>query len=317
MNHKDSRKGFDIDIMQCREDVIRARQSVTLAEMKKLKDKRKKQTRETQVISGQKINFISETDKSTQSEKDKETAEIKLKNGLAALKKTKSEQAEEISTNPTKTTPSLINNTKSWTDIVRTAEDSDGISQEIPETELVTVKESVKALKTSAVGETIEQIKSKVQETQTHKRTDIYNDSAKSSGAKSINVSREQRDERQSEKVQYSQSNEVKFIEQVKSVRIGGEQSGNEEVPRFDLAEQIMAEQRKNSAAKRKAPGGKIVSIEKRTSESKTARQSLRGTGEEKQSYLLQQKIIARIVRQDIERFCAGKEPRGQRSFVD
>jgi hypothetical protein len=309
MNQKDSSKGFDIDIMQCREDIIRARQNAALDGIKKPKDKEKEEVRESQVTSGERINSISEADKSAQPAKIKETAEINPKNDLSTLNKT---------------APSLINNTQTWTDIrsnedkpIRIAEDVGAIARKIPETEIVVVKDNAKLLKTSVAGSAIQQIKSKVQETPTHERADIYNADRQSSEADSINVTREHIDERQSEKLRYSQSNEMKFIEQVKSMRVSGEQSDNKEVPRFDLAEQIMAQQRKNSAAKRKAPVAKIVSIEKQTSENKTAKLPMQEADEEKQSYSLQQKIIARIVRQDIERFCAGKEQRGRRSFVD
>lgn len=62
------------------------------------------------------------------------------------------------------------------------------------------------------------------------------------------------------------------------------------EIPSFDLAEEIMAEQRKITAIRRKAPGKKTeaqpVDIEQPLSE--------------------QEKIIAEIVARDIERLCRG-----------
>ena len=64
----------------------------------------------------------------------------------------------------------------------------------------------------------------------------------------------EAKEKTESEKAECSQGSEIKFIEQVKSMMSGGEYPNGQEVPRFDLAEQIMAEQRKTSAAKRKAP---------------------------------------------------------------
>lgn len=115
-----------------------------------------------------------------------------------------------------------------------------------------------------------------------------------------------------------AQSNEVKFIEQVKSMISGGEQTDRAEVPRFDLAEQIMAEQRKNSAAKRKAPSRKIVSVKEQRRDGGPAGPSeQKAVGEEKEFSSSQEEIIARIVGRDIERLCKGRDQRGQKSFGD
>ncbi len=61
------------------------------------------------------------------------------------------------------------------------------------------------------------------------------------------------------------------------------------EIPSFDLAEEIMAEQRKITAIRRKAPGKKTDNIEQPTS-----------------ALSEQEKIIAEIVARDIERLCGG-----------
>jgi len=78
------------------------------------------------------------------------------------------------------------------------------------------------------------------------------------------------------------------------------------EIPRFDLAEEIMAEQRKITAIKRKAPDKKIeYQIKARIQEqevkpiSYTIEQMVPSLPE-------QEKIIAEIVARDIQRLCRG-----------
>ena len=66
---------------------------------------------------------------------------------------------------------------------------------------------------------------------------------------------------------------------------------GNE-IPKFDLAEEIMAEQRKITAIRRKAPG------------EKKELQSQEAEAERAQSY--QEQIITEIVARDIERLLRG-----------
>ncbi len=77
------------------------------------------------------------------------------------------------------------------------------------------------------------------------------------------------------------------------------------EIPKFDLAEQIMAEQRKNTAIRRKGPGKMAKPPKKQhPAESITRnfmqRQVLSGPGQ----------IIAEIVARDIEKLCAGNTSR-------
>jgi hypothetical protein len=82
-------------------------------------------------------------------------------------------------------------------------------------------------------------------------------------------------------------------------------QQAKSEIPRFDLAEEIMAEQRKISAIRRKAPGKKMEA-ESRELKAEPAD----GTVEQPtpvQSY--EQQIIAEIVSRDIERFYGGDNP--------
>ena len=74
------------------------------------------------------------------------------------------------------------------------------------------------------------------------------------------------------------------------------------EIPKFDLAEQILAEQRKLSAVKRRGPGQKAkVPIPKRVEPSiRPVEQSLIDSEQEK--------IIAEIVARDIENLLKGRE---------
>ena len=77
------------------------------------------------------------------------------------------------------------------------------------------------------------------------------------------------------------------------------------EIPKLDLAEKIMAEQRKVTSVRRKAPGGRGKSPDKERrveSTSFSARRPTPGLGE-------QEKIIAEIVAVDIEKLCRGGSP--------
>jgi hypothetical protein len=72
------------------------------------------------------------------------------------------------------------------------------------------------------------------------------------------------------------------------------------EIPKFDLTEDIMAEQRKITAIRRKSPGGKSA-IQAAEPQNKT----ISRTGEMRTPLLSeQQQIIAEIVVKDIERLC-------------
>jgi len=75
-------------------------------------------------------------------------------------------------------------------------------------------------------------------------------------------------------------------------------QRGKGEIPRFDLAEEIMAEQRKITAIRRKAPG-KTIETQKEERVGYTIGQPIPA-----QPY--QQQVIAEIVARDIERLCRG-----------
>jgi hypothetical protein len=79
------------------------------------------------------------------------------------------------------------------------------------------------------------------------------------------------------------------------------EQAQNE-IPRFDLAEKIMAEQRRITAVRRKGPGQEEIQEQEREPEPGGGiKKKLPPTlSEEKQ-------IIADIVARDIERFCRGR----------
>jgi len=90
-----------------------------------------------------------------------------------------------------------------------------------------------------------------------------------------------------------------------KSARTG-ENAGREtgrtnKIPKFDLAEEIMAEQRKITAAKRKGPGAKNNVEQLTDTTDDTARRPMpKSPG--------QKKIIAEIVTRDIERLCSGNK---------
>ena len=72
------------------------------------------------------------------------------------------------------------------------------------------------------------------------------------------------------------------------------------EIPKFDLAENIMAQQRKITAIRRKSPGGKSA-VQAAEPQNKTTSR----TGEMQTPLLSeQQQIIAEIVAKDIERLC-------------
>ena len=74
------------------------------------------------------------------------------------------------------------------------------------------------------------------------------------------------------------------------------------EIPKFDLAEEIMAEQRKVASARRKGPG-KDVEARKKEQEA----DSVDYLGEQPTPMALErQQIIAEIVARDIEKLCRG-----------
>lgn len=87
-----------------------------------------------------------------------------------------------------------------------------------------------------------------------------------------------------------------------KAHSIAGAVQGANEIPKFDLAEQIMAEQRKITAIKRKAPGKKA-----KAPAQQPQAQSIGYSIKQPPLALSEQKqIIAEIVARDIEKLCRG-----------
>jgi len=76
-------------------------------------------------------------------------------------------------------------------------------------------------------------------------------------------------------------------------------QHNNPEIPKFDLAEDIMAEQRRITAIKRKAPGKKIETVSKLSTNGSATLLQWPKSPEQEQ-------IIAEIVARDIEKLCRG-----------
>ena len=74
------------------------------------------------------------------------------------------------------------------------------------------------------------------------------------------------------------------------------------EIPRFDLAEEIMAEQRKITAIRRKGPGKK-TKAEREQLQAKPVSYTIKQPGSEQTE---QNRIIAEVVARDIERLCRG-----------
>jgi hypothetical protein len=98
-----------------------------------------------------------------------------------------------------------------------------------------------------------------------------------------------------------AQSERVKPAEGIPAAPATAEQQKSE-IPRFDLAEEIMAEQRRITAIRRKAPG-QIDETQKQKLEAESA-----GFTTEQPSPALseQEEIIAEIVARDIEGLCRG-----------
>ncbi|MGD8786995.1 MAG: hypothetical protein PVJ60_06195 [Phycisphaerales bacterium] len=92
------------------------------------------------------------------------------------------------------------------------------------------------------------------------------------------------------------------FVEQNVSSNDDWDQRGDE-VPKFDLAAQIMAEQRKITGVRRKAPGQKAKTPNKKP-QTQSNRHTIKPTilSEE-------EKIIAEIVAGDIQKLCWGDKP--------
>ena len=93
-------------------------------------------------------------------------------------------------------------------------------------------------------------------------------------------------------------------IKPAKDIPTGPADAGQEksQIPKFDLAEDIMAEQRKITSIKRKAPGKKVEA------QSQEPEVELIGYTIEQPTPALsgQEQIVAEIVARDIERLCKG-----------
>ena len=94
-----------------------------------------------------------------------------------------------------------------------------------------------------------------------------------------------------------------------KAEKSGSGDAVKSEIPQFDLANDIMAEQRKITAVRRKGPGKtaatakeKEPATEEAAGDAKPVQRAQRGAGADK--------IIADIVRRDIERLCRGLDGR-------
>lgn len=99
-------------------------------------------------------------------------------------------------------------------------------------------------------------------------------------------------------------SKKTPYVNEPSTVREDAMQETNE-IPKFDLAEQIMAEQRKNTAIRRKGPGKMARPPQKQHPAESIARNVmpgpiLSGPGQ----------IITEIVARDIEKLCAGNTSR-------
>lgn len=81
------------------------------------------------------------------------------------------------------------------------------------------------------------------------------------------------------------------------------------EIPKFNLAEKIMAEHRRITAIRRKAPGEKDVD-QKQERETEPAKDT---AGQPKPVLSEQRQIIAEIVARDIEMLCRGVTPIGSK----
>ena len=75
----------------------------------------------------------------------------------------------------------------------------------------------------------------------------------------------------------------------------------NNEIPQFDLAEQIMAEQRKNASVRRKGPARKVQAPNQ-----KRKVEPVGHTIKPQPALPEQEQIIAEIVARDIEKLCKG-----------
>ena len=103
------------------------------------------------------------------------------------------------------------------------------------------------------------------------------------------------------ENVPETRSEQVKADEDIPAVAAKTEQQKSE-IPKFDLAEDIMAEQRRITAIRRKAPG-KRDEAQRQEQEAESIGYTV---GQPTPALSEQEHIIAEIVARDIERLCKG-----------
>jgi hypothetical protein len=282
MIQKDIAKGFDTDIMQCKKDIERARQSATLAQIKTHKNKKKEQTAKSQEIP-EKKSHPPIVEKSTQLFNRQKKTDIEVNGGFPVREQsryiTKTVHIDQTNANQTNATPTSESAEGSSADIVKLEEEQPAVVENY----------GAKNKDTSEIKYVTEK-----KEENAPSEKPLKNDSTGNS--------------------ENTQSNEVKFIQQVKSMKSGNNRTNRRQVPRFDLAEQIMAEQRKNSAIRRKAPGVKDSSIEeqKNSNYKPTYQSKQEPICEEEQFFSAKQEIIAIIVKRDIERLCKNGDSRGK-----
>ena len=125
------------------------------------------------------------------------------------------------------------------------------------------------------------------------------------SKTESVKKSEDNKRKRSSKKkTSRSAAKKTSFVSEPLAVREDAMQETNE-IPKFDLAEQIMAEQRKNTAIRRKGPGKMARPPKKQHPAESIVRNVmpgpiLSGPGQ----------IITEIVARDIEKLCAGNTSR-------
>ena len=98
-----------------------------------------------------------------------------------------------------------------------------------------------------------------------------------------------------------TRSEQVKPVEDIPAVPTKMEQQKSE-IPKFDLAKEIMAEQRRITAVRRKAPGQKDEA-QRQEQEAESAGYTI---GQPLPALPEQKQIVAEIVARDIERLCKG-----------
>ena len=125
------------------------------------------------------------------------------------------------------------------------------------------------------------------------------------SKAESVKKSEDNKRKRSSKKkISRPAAKKARLVNESPARREDAMQETNE-IPKFDLAEQIMAEQRKNTAIRRKGPGKMAKPPQKQHPAESIARNVmprpiLSGPGQ----------IITEIVARDIEKLCAGNTSR-------